>query len=217
MLVAGVDEVGRGSVAGPLLVLAAMFRVETWTWQGEAEGQPMSSWAPAIPCPVAGVKDSKAYSSREQRGRVAAALAKEPSLAGTGLGAVTSADINKNNMGWALRVAFERALTSLPERPDLVLVDGEVPVSSWTGPQICAPKADARWWPVSAASVIAKELRDSWMNKLDREFPGYGWADNKGYGTPAHMDAILRMGITPLHRVAFLRSWVTKQEQKRGF
>lgn len=200
VLVAGMDEVGRGSIAGPLLVVAAMFNVDDWAWDTSTRMKP------SVPCPVPGVKDSKAFTSRTKREAVAEAIAAEKTLAGRGRGIVTSVDITKFGMAWAMANAFNRALASLPTKPDLVLVDGEVPVKGWSGKQFCMPKADVRWWPVSAASVLAKVERDNWMVALDRVYPGYGWEQNAGYGTPAHYDAIREHGITPVHRHSFVKS-----------
>jgi ribonuclease HII len=208
MIVAGVDEVGRGSIAGPLLVLAAAFEVE-WAWQATAR------LLPAVPCPVPGVKDSKAFSSRKRRAEVAALLEQEPSLVGKGLGIVTSADINGRGMTWALAMGFRGALERLPKRPDLVLIDGDTPVPSWEGPQVHQSKADVDWWPVSAASVLAKVLRDGWMENLNRVYPGYGWAENAGYGTPGHIEAIRQYGTTPIHRMQFVQSALRTAASKK--
>lgn len=211
MLVAGMDEVGRGSIAGPLLVVAAAFEVSSWEWN-EISPHP-EKWTPKIPCPVKGVKDSKAFSSRERRAEVSMALHREPSLKGIGRGVVSSVDITGRGMAWALRVAFLRALKSLPNIPDLVLVDGDVPARGWDGPQFCRPKADVYWWPVSAASVLAKVERDNWMVFLDRIYPGYGWDRNAGYGSPKHQSAIREKGTTPIHRLNFIHTGAKKTDE----
>lgn len=177
-----------------------MFEVDQWAWETSTRLKP------SVPCPVPGVKDSKAFTSRPRREAVAEAISAEKSLSGHGRGIVTSVDITKFGMAWAIASAFNRALASLPTIPDLVLVDGEVPVKGWKGKQFCTPKADVRWWPVSAASVLAKVERDKWMVALDRVYPGYGWEQNAGYGTPAHYDAIRERGITPVHRTSFVKS-----------
>lgn len=212
MLVAGMDEVGRGSIAGPLLVVAAMFEVASWEWDGNANGFGPSFWTPKTPCPVAGVKDSKMFSSRARREAVSTAILAEPTLKGHGRGVVSSVDISGRGMGWALRVAFLRALKSLPTVPDLVLIDGEVPARGWEGKQFCRPKADVHWWPVSAASVLAKVERDNWMVALDKIYPGYGWDSNSGYGTPSHSAAIQAKGTTPIHRLGFIHVGAKKAD-----
>ena len=210
MLVAGLDEVGRGSIAGPLLVVAASFEVASWSWDGKT----WDKCRAATPCPVEGVKDSKAYSSRTRRAAVAALLDAEPSLVGKGLGVVTSRDIDRYGMGKAIHRAFLRALAGLPSVPDLLLVDGDTPIKPWTGKQHARPKADRDWWPVSAASVLAKVMRDGWMVNLDRTYPGYGWSENMGYGTPAHIAALQDLGVTPIHRAQFVRSALQTKASK---
>lgn len=205
MIVAGVDEVGRGSVAGPLLVVAAAFEVDTWKWDGDKNGANTENWLPRTPCPVPKVKDSKLYSSRRVREQAEALIIMEPSFRGRGRGAVSSIDITRYGMSWAWRRACEGALRTLPLVPDLVLMDGDVLIG-WTGRQYARPKADRWWWPVSAASVLAKTERDRWMVALDQHYPGYGFTDNSGYGTPAHRHALRALGTTPVHRLHFVRS-----------
>lgn len=206
------DEVGRGPIAGPLLVVAAAFAVDFWPvpcCEYHSAGvpktckEPTCQHAPPV-CPVKGVKDSKAYSNSNKRKAVAAAIDSCSIFLGSGKGAVTSTDISERGMSWALRNAFERALFSLPVTPDLLLVDGEVGVAKWTGKQVWGPKGDSKWWPVSAASVLAKVERDSWMCKLAEIYKGYGWERNKGYGTSEHFEAIRNLGPTPIHRLSYL-------------
>lgn len=195
MIVAGLDEVGRGSIAGPLLVVAAAFEIEAWECS----------------CPIPGVKDSKAFSSRGARSKVFDLVEAYSSFKGKGRGAVSSSDITTWGMGKALNVAFLRATETLPCVPDLLLVDGSTLVSGWPGVQTCRLKADVVWWPVSAASILAKVERDHWMMELSKTYPGYGLEQNMGYGTPAHFDAIRRLGITPVHRSNFITSKVFAQ------
>lgn len=192
MIVAGVDEVGRGPIAGPLVVVAAAFEVDAW-----------SEDSPPV-CPVKNVKDSKAFSSRSKREQVAEAILGCPLLKGTGFGAVSAVDITSRGMSWALKSAFTRSVTSLPVVPDLVFVDGVVGIPGWAGKQMFGPKGDSRWWPVSAASIIAKVARDRWMEALDLSYPGYDWKKNSGYGTADHYARIAKLGLTPIHRTDFI-------------
>ncbi len=201
MIIAGADEVGRGSIAGPLLVVAAAFSVD------EIDGEVLPT------CPIENVKDSKMFSSRAKRERVASAISKHPSFLGRGRGVVTSADITAYGMGWAIRMAFERAALYLPVVPDLIYVDGEAKISGWKGKQIWGPKGDMRWWPCAAASILAKVERDLWMTALDLEYPGYGWKDNSGYGTAKHFAAIHELGITPMHRAGFIQSHLNRSSK----
>lgn len=206
------DEVGRGPIAGPLLVVAAAFTVDFWPvpcCENHPAGMPKTCTdadclrAPPI-CPVKGVKDSKAYSNARKRMAISAEILACPTFVGRGRGIVSSTDISERGMGWAMRSAFERALISLPVIPELLLVDGEVGVPTWAGPQIWGPKGDNKWWPVAAASVLAKVERDRWMCKLATIYEGYGWDRNKGYGTSEHFEAIQAKGPTPAHRLNFL-------------
>lgn len=206
------DEVGRGPIAGPLLVVAAAFYVDFWPvpcCERHPAGVPKTCTeitclgAPPL-CPVKGVKDSKTYSNADKRTSVSSAIKACSTFVGRGQGIVTSTDISERGMGWAMRSAFERALFSLPVTPDLLLVDGEMGVTRWTGRQIWGPKGDSKWWPVAAASVLAKVERDRWMCKLATIYEGYGWERNKGYGTSEHFEAIRSKGTTPIHRLSFL-------------
>lgn len=119
-------------------------------------------------------------------------------------------DISARGMAPSLRHAFRQALHTLPVVPDLVLIDGSNGVENWAGAQLHQPKADIHWWPVSAASILAKVERDGWMDSMDLKYPGYFWNANAGYGTPGHWAAIRHMGITPVHRTSFVRSGLSK-------
>jgi ribonuclease HII len=212
IVVAGIDEVGRGSIAGPLLVVAAAFAVESWPdspCELHPAGLPSTCPDPFClsappPSPVHGVKDSKSYSSAKRRESVAYELEESPQFRGKARGVVTSTLISERGMGWAIRSAFERAIRDLPVTPDLVLVDGEMPVPGWTGKQSWGPKGDIKWWPISAASVLAKVERDKWMQQLHQVHFGYGWDRNKGYGTPEHFKAVRMRGVTAVHRLSFV-------------
>jgi ribonuclease HII len=198
VIVAGIDEVGRGSIAGPLLVVAAAFEISGLT-NGELP-----------PCGVQDVKDSKMFSSRSKRERVSVALEAFPEFLGRGRGVVTSADITVKGMSWAIRNAFYRAVLSLPVVPDILYVDGDSKVAGWSGPQEWGSKGDMRWWPCAAASILAKVERDRWMDSLSEKFPGYGWEKNSGYGTASHFTAIRSLGITPIHRMSFVQSHLNR-------
>ena len=193
MLVAGLDEVGRGSLAGPLLVTAAMFNID-------------DEWIPEQATPIPGVRDSKKFTSRDKRTEVAARIRASTLLVGESSAWISAAEINERGMGWALRTAFLLAAGGLNPVPDLLLVDGTVAVKGWAGNQRCTPKADGLWWPVSAASVLAKVARDEFMIALDSEHPGYGFSTNVGYGTTQHTEALRQMGPTPHHRTDFIRT-----------
>lgn len=203
-VVAGIDEVGRGSVAGDLVIGVAAFRVD-------------GPWSPGSLCPVPGVKDSKKFKSNkaqtaeEQREDVAKALLSYPGLRASSAGIVTNTEIDEYGMKWAMREGISRALAGLKNDeirviPDILLLDGYERAEDWDGPQQSIPQADAHWWPVSAASILAKVWRDREMVRLSKKYPGYGFETHKGYGTPLHLVEIRKRGLCQIHRKSFLKA-----------
>ncbi len=184
--VAGVDEAGRGCLAGPVVAAAV------------------------IPDPerlIPGVDDSKRLSP-EARTRLAAAL-RESALA-VAVAAVSAAVIDRINILEATRLAMRQAVGALTVRPDAVVVDAvtledrERPEPSGDRPPFLAiVKADAWSYAVACASIIAKTERDRMLVELDRDCPWYGLARHKGYGSPDHLRALARYGPSPLHRLTF--------------
>lgn len=180
-LVCGVDEVGRGPLAGPVVAAAAIL---------PHEGLP--GWI------LASVDDSKAV-RRALREDLAPALLERGWIA---LGVASVEEIDRLNILRASMLAMERAVAALGVRPDLALVDGNrAPALACRARPIV--KGDARCLSIAAASVVAKVARDRLMADLAREHPGYGWERNAGYGTAEHRDALLRLGPTPHHRRSF--------------
>ena len=181
--VAGVDEAGRGCLAGPVVAAAVIFPRETR---------------------VRGVKDSKLLTA-EQRDRIARRIRRR-ALA-IGVGRCTPPEIDKLNILWASMEAMRRALESLEISPDYVLVDGNVMIPGSRWPLEPVIKGDRKSQAIAAASIIAKTERDRMMHQLHEEHPGYGWKTNVGYPTPYHFEALDELGPTPLHRRTFnLRS-----------
>jgi ribonuclease HII len=180
--VAGVDEVGRGPLAGPVFAAAVVFRA----------GVPRRL-APLI-------DDSKAL-SRAAREAACARLLALPSVE-IGIGAASVAEIGALNILAASLLAMRRAVARLPLPPDFALIDGPI-----APPLPCPTRAvvegDARCFSIAAASIVAKVLRDRAMARLAARFPGYGWEENAGYPTPSHRDAIRRLGPTRHHRMGF--------------
>jgi ribonuclease HII len=176
-LVAGVDEVGRGALCGPVLACAVVL--------GAAE--------------TAGLDDSKRLTAR-QRERLAGRLRAQVQAWAVGQASVL--EIDRLNILRATHLAMRRALEGLPELPDLALVDGQ-PASGLPCPQQAIVKGDARSVSIAAASILAKVERDALMRALDERFPGYGLASNAGYGSEAHRQALERLGPTPEHRRSF--------------
>ncbi len=177
--VAGLDEAGRGPLAGPVVAAAVIFPSER-----------------SIP----NLRDSKQLTPR-MREAVFEAIRASGALVGIGIAGV--AEIDRHNILGATKLAWGRAVASLGTTPALVLVDGNVraPLSV---PQVTLVKGDRLCASIAAASVVAKVTRDRLMVDLDLREPRYGFARHKGYATPQHLEALRRWGPTPMHRRAFL-------------
>ncbi|MHB0885270.1 MAG: ribonuclease HII [Bacillota bacterium] len=177
-LVAGVDEVGRGPLAGPVYAAAVVFPAGVR---------------------IAGVDDSKRLSASEREGLCpliqAAAL-------GVSIGRAEVEEIDSVNIRQASFRAMRRALAGLPVAADFVLVDG-FPIPDLHLPQRAIVKGDNLSVSIAAASVIAKVARDAVMVEYDHRYPGYGFAEHKGYATAEHVDALRRLGPSPIHRRSF--------------
>lgn len=183
--VAGVDEVGRGPLAGPVVAAAVLLPLTT-------------SGAPCRARWIQALDDSKALSPR-QRERLAAVIRAECEW---NLAVVSPQVIDQVNILQATRLAMRLAVVGLPARPDALIIDGNDVAGSGL-PERSVVRADARCLSVAAASIIAKVARDSMMEELDQVFPGYGFAEHKGYATDVHREAIARMGPTTVHRLSF--------------
>lgn len=183
--VAGLDEAGRGPLAGPVTAAAVVF---------------------LAPPPVALARlldDSKKLTAARRDAAFAALLdAAREGLLEHGIAAASAAEIGRLNILRASQLAMQRALARLPSLPDLALVDGNQP------PRLpCAVRAvvggDAASFSIAAASILAKVIRDRAMARLDARWPGYGFAAHQGYPTAAHRAALVRLGPTPHHRRGF--------------
>jgi ribonuclease HII len=177
--VCGVDEAGRGPLAGPVSAAACLL-------------PPGYS--------LEGLNDSKQVPP-ETRERLFYALTTDPTVS-YGIGWASVAEIDRYNILYASFLAMHRALAALVPPPDLVLVDGN------QKPDLgieCLPivEGDGRSFSIAAASILAKVARDRLMQKLDAHFPGYGFAEHKGYATAAHLAALHRLGPSLLHRKSF--------------
>lgn len=192
-LVIGVDEVGRGPWAGPVVTAAAVLDFGR------------------LPAAVAGlIADSKALTAA---GRSTAHAAVAP-YATIVLGRAEVAEIDALNILRASLLAMRRAVdalaAALARAPDLVLVDGSR-LPEWQYPSRAVIGGDARCLSIATAAIAAKLARDAEMAALARQHPGYGWERNAGYGTPAHRDALARLGPTVHHRRSFapVRKWLS--------
>lgn len=173
--VAGVDEAGRGPLAGPVVAAAVVLR-------------------PGVA--VSGATDSKRLSPLARQRLYLDVLA---SAEAVGVGAASVREIDRLNVLEATALAMRRALARLPVPPGHVVVDG-LPVASLGVPHEAVVEGDARVHSIGCASIVAKVVRDRLMARLARRHPGYGWERNAGYGTQDHMDALGVLGATPHHR-----------------
>ncbi len=177
-LIAGVDEVGRGALAGPVTVAAVILD-------------------PARP--ISGLDDSKRLSPATRR-RLAGAI-RERAIAWAVVSR-SAQDVDRLNVLGATRHAMQEALRLLRPAPRCAVVDA-VRLEGLPFAVIAEPRADGRYLCVAAASILAKVERDLAMVSSSASFPGYGWERNKGYGTPEHLAALGRLGASPLHRRSF--------------
>ena len=180
-LIAGVDEVGRGPLAGPVVACAVI----------------MPPDARAIP----GVNDSKVLTASE-RERLATKI-RERALA-IALGAASVAEIDRFNIYQASALAMRRAIRRLPLPPDHVLIDGKA-IRTLNVAHTAVVDGDARCFSIACASIIAKVTRDRLMRQLAARYPAYRWHRNAGYATPDHIAGLDAAGLTPHHRRSFMR------------
>ena len=175
--VCGVDEAGRGPLAGPVVAAAVIL-------------------TPArIP---EGLNDSKALSSK-QRELLLNMIEKNAQI---GIGIAEPEEIDRLNILGATLIAMRRAVLALPKLPDMALIDGnKLPDLPCAAQAIV--KGDSRSLSIAAASIVAKVTRDRLMVEAESRYPGYGLAGHKGYPTKAHMEAVTRLGASPIHRRSF--------------
>ncbi len=183
--VIGVDEAGRGPLAGPVGVAAVALDLDDLAWMD-------------------GVDDSKKLKAAERDGL----FERIQTSVRSAIVMVEREEIDELNILWAsmegMRRAVEAVRASAPELADAeVLVDGNRPIPGFTGAQRCLIKGDARSLAIAAASVLAKVSRDREMVRLDGCYPGYGFAKHKGYPTAAHRAALQELGACPAHRRSF--------------
>jgi ribonuclease HII len=176
--IAGVDEVGRGPLFGPVVAAAVIL--------------PRG-------CRLHGLNDSKKLTEKKRNELDIEIRANAIAWA---IAQVDAATIDRINIRMASLEAMRLAVQQLALSPDFLLIDGRDTID-WPGPQWAVIHGDAISFSIAAASVLAKVHRDRLLVEFDREYPGYGLAQHKGYGSPAHLDALKRLGPTPLHRKSF--------------
>jgi ribonuclease HII len=177
-LVAGVDEAGRGPLAGPVIAAAVILDPSH---------------------PIAGLADSKTLNP--SRREALAATIRQHALAWS-VGRAEVDEIDTLNILQATMLAMQRAVAGLTLAPGLVQVDGNR-LPSLPCPAEAIVKGDAKVAAISAASILAKVTRDAEMMQLHRQYPGYGFDIHKGYPTPTHLEALERLGVSPIHRRSF--------------
>jgi ribonuclease HII len=179
-LIAGIDEVGRGPLAGPVIACAVVM--------------------PPDQKAIRGVDDSKKLTAAE-RDRLAERILK--AAVSVGIGAASVREIDRVNIYHANVIAMRRALRRLSVKPDHVLLDGKsIRTLEWDHTAIVG--GDAKCYSIACASIIAKVTRDRVMHALARRYPGYKWESNVGYSTAAHFQGIAAQGVTPHHRRSFI-------------
>jgi ribonuclease HII len=190
--VAGLDEVGRGAWAGPVYAAAVVLPLDR----------------PDLSNLLHGVRDSKQLSPARREALLPLILKVAEAV---GVGWATPAEVDQIGILPATRQAFARAVARLDGQVDALLVD-YVRLPNLDLPQRALPKADVRCLSVAAASIVAKVERDRLMRALEQDFPGYGFACHKGYGTLQHRETLAQMGPSSIHRL----SWRPVRELSQG-
>lgn len=181
--ICGIDEVGRGPLAGPVVAGAVILPKDEL---------------------ILYLNDSKKLSEKKREELYGIIMEK---AVATGIGIVSPARIDEINILQATYEAMRIAISNLKVHPDLLLNDA-VTIPEVTVPQIPIIKGDAKSGSIAAASIIAKVTRDHLMVEYDEVLPGYGFASNKGYGSSAHIEALKTLGATPIHRQSFIKNFV---------
>ncbi len=176
--IAGIDEAGRGALAGPVIAAAVILPLN---------------------CNIDGLRDSKQLTPK-QRDRLADEI--HNVALSVGIGAADNRTVDRLNVLEATLFAMQNAIEKLTPQPDYLLVDGiNLPTTAIPGEAI--PKGDSRSYSIAAASIIAKTTRDRLMVEADRNYPNYGFPKHKGYPTSQHRQAIAQFGASEIHRQTF--------------
>ena len=182
-LICGVDEAGRGPLAGPVCAAAVILPVDL---------------------EIEGLNDSKKLSDARRRALYDVIV--EQAVA-YGIALVDEKTIDEIGVGKADSDAMKNAVLGLSQPPDLVLVDA-FPIPGLSMKQIPIIKGDAKSASIAAASIVAKVKRDRFMVEMDEKYPGYGFAKNKGYGSKDHIEALKKMGPCEIHRKSFIHNYI---------
>ena len=187
-LIAGIDEVGRGPLAGPVVAAAVILPKE---------------------CKIEGVNDSKKLSAKKREELYDIILEKAVSY---GIGIVSNERIDEINILQATYEAMREALSQLKPKADYILADA-VTIPMVSTPQRGIVKGDAKSMSIGAASIVAKVYRDRLMEAYEEVYPGYGFASNKGYGAAEHIEGLKKLGPTPIHRKTFLKNLLPQERE----
>jgi ribonuclease HII len=187
-VLAGVDEAGRGPIAGPVVAASVIFDKKTFHKQ---------------------INDSKKLNAKIRD--LLFDWIMENCIT-YGIGIVDHEEIDRINILQASLKAMKQAVEQMNLKPDLVLIDGNKMFNSELKTKAIV-KGDAKSFSIAAASIIAKVTRDRIMTQLSKEFPNYMWNHNKGYATKAHIEAIKKFGVSPLHRITFLNKILSDGKQ----
>ena len=186
-LICGVDEAGRGPLCGPVVAAAVILKPED---------------------KIEGVNDSKKLSEKK-RELLYDVIMQKALAVGVGISDVDT--IEKVNILNATKIAMKQAIENLSIKPEFVLIDGNQMIDVDINAQTII-SGDAKSESIAAASIIAKVTRDRMLIKWDKDYPEYGFAKHKGYGTKAHIEAIGKYGLTPIHRLSFLKNILGERE-----
>ena len=184
-IICGVDEAGRGPLAGPVCAAAVIL-------------------PPYLEIP--GLTDSKKLTDKKRRELFP--IIREQAIA-YGIGMASEKEIDEINILQATFLAMQRALDQLNVKPDLALIDGNRDrgrTAAIVTPHLCVIKGDSLSASIAAASILAKVSRDHWMLDMAQQYPGYAFEQHKGYGTKAHYQALREFGPSPIHRRTFLKN-----------
>ena len=184
--ICGIDEAGRGPLAGPVVVAAVIM--------------PRDSM-------IEGVNDSKKVSEKKREALYEQILQEAISY---GIGIIDQKEIDNINILNATKKGLTTAVQALTVRPDRIIVDALEHIDTCHIPYTSIIKGDAKCYSIAAASIIAKVTRDRIMRQWDEIYPQYGFAKHKGYGTKAHIEAIKEYGLTPIHRLSFVKNIIGK-------
>lgn len=191
--VAGLDEAGRGSLAGPIVGAAVIFgKLRVSAGGGSALGGKKNE--------LRGIRDSKLLSP-QKREKLFKSIIKNCLCWTTAK--VNEKTIDKIGMAKANQLVFKKAIKKLKIKPDFILVDGRINLDSLKIPYLSIVDADAKIFSCSAASILAKVWRDNLMRKIAKRYPHYGFTQHKGYGTRRHYQKLRRYGPCPCHRKSF--------------